>query len=209
MALSSYHIKPIEYQEAMSMIVSNHYLHRKAPCSYAFGLCDTGSNVVKGVVTYGKPASHSLCKGICGEGEASEVIELTRLWVSDDVPKNGESFLIGNTIKLVPQDIIVSYAEQQQGHLGIVYQATNWIYTGMSDKHVQWQVEGMDSKHSRHLFDQYGGINGAKKALGDKMVATQRPRKYRYIYFNCNKRRKRELMDKLRYPILPYPKREE
>lgn len=31
--------------------------------------------------------------------------------------------------------------------------------------------------------------------------------KYRYIYFNCSKTRKKELMKKLKYPVLPYPKR--
>ena len=28
--------------------------------------------------------------------------------------------------------LIVSYADTQQKHLGIIYQATNWIYTGVS-----------------------------------------------------------------------------
>ena len=27
-----------------------------------------------------------------------------------------------------------------------------------------------------------------------------------YVYFNCNKKRKKELLKKLNYPILPYPK---
>lgn len=32
------------------------------------------------------------------------------------------------------------------------------------------------------------------------------PPKHRYVYFNCNKKRKKELLKKLKYPILPYPK---
>jgi hypothetical protein len=32
--------------------------------------------------------------------------------------------------------------------------------------------------------------------------------KHRYIYFNSDKRRKKELLKKLKYKILPYPKSE-
>lgn len=38
MALEKYHIKQIDYTTAMDVIVREHYLHRKAPCSVAFGL---------------------------------------------------------------------------------------------------------------------------------------------------------------------------
>jgi hypothetical protein len=41
---------------------------------------------------------------------------------------------------------------------------------------------------------------------GDKVKWVERPRKYRYVYFNANKRRKKQLLSELRYPILPYPK---
>lgn len=40
MALESYTIKEISYKVAMDIIVREHYLHRKAPCSKAFGLFD-------------------------------------------------------------------------------------------------------------------------------------------------------------------------
>lgn len=201
-----YKIEPIGYKTAMMMVVSSHYLHRRAPCSYSFGLIERDTERVVGVVTYGKPASHWLCIGLCGKEEEASVIELTRLWIEDGTPKNVESFLIGNTIKKVPHHIIVSFAERDMGHVGTVYQATNWIYTGLSDRHVQWEIEGVDSKHCRHVFDKYGGVKKAKEILGDKMKRTERPRKHRYVFFNCNKRRKRELLKKLRYPIEPYPK---
>lgn len=36
-----YYIRPIPYDEAMQVVIKNHYLHRKPPCSYAFGLFNT------------------------------------------------------------------------------------------------------------------------------------------------------------------------
>jgi hypothetical protein len=190
----------------MVMIVNNHYLHRKSPCSVAYGLFEKENDNLIGVITYGKPASNALCVGICGQEESKNVIELTRLWVKDGTPKNTESYFIGNTIKLIPYDIVVSYAEDRQGHLGIVYQATNWIYTGLSDRHVVWLLDGNEGSHCRHLLDEYGGVKKAKEILGDRLVRSERPRKHRYIYFNGNKRRKKELLQKLKYKVYNYPK---
>src|SRR4030067_697275 len=132
MALENYMIRQIDYRTAMALIMLEHYLHRKAPCSVAFGLF-LGEEL-KGVVCYGTPSSAPLRGGIAGIEHASNVVELTRLWVCDSVPRNGESFLIGRTLGRAGKEIEVSFAEIQQGHSGIVYQATNWIYTGLSAK---------------------------------------------------------------------------
>jgi len=199
-----YAIKQIDYKTAMDIVIKNHYLHRKAPCSFAFGLFD--KDEIVGVIIYGKPASAPLCKGICGEDESKNVGELTRLWLDDKLPKNCESFLIGNTIRKQKYQIVVSYADSSQNHIGIVYQATNWIYTGLSAKRTECYIEGLEGQHCRTLWRNY-----TKKQLyekyGDRLKEKQRPQKHRYVFFNCNKRRKRELIKKLRYPILSYPKK--
>lgn len=207
MSLTNWEVHPVPYREAMNMVVTHHYLHRKAPASFCFGLFDDFGTLV-GVVTYGKPASPSLCKGLAGDDEAANVLELTRLWIADITPKNAESFLIGNSLKLLPSnfDIIVSFAEIDAGHSGIVYQATNWIYTGLSDRHVEWHLDGEKPKqHTRHLFDSYGGVEGAKKALGERLTKAERPRKHRYVFLRGSRRRKKELLAKLRYKQQPYP----
>lgn len=200
-----YEIKKIDNSIAQDVVVKNHYLHRKAPCSFAFGLFDKSNNNLMGVVMYGTPASSPLRKGICGSEEANNVIELTRLWINDVVPKNGESFLIGNTISLVDKEIIVSFAEIEKGHVGYVYQATNWIYTGLSKIRGNWVVKGLD-KHSHTIADKYTSKE-LKEKFGDAFTTVPRPRKHRYIYFNtASRRRKKELIGKLRYPVCSYPK---
>lgn len=208
MNLENWEVHPIGYKQAMQIIVENHYLHRRAPASDCFGLFNELGTLV-GVITYGTPASPSLCKGIAGSEETASVTELTRLWIADVTPKNAESFLIGRSLKLLPpeKDIVVSFAEIRAGHVGTVYQATNWLYTGLSDRHVEWLLDGVEaSKHGRHLFDEFGGINGAKEFYGDRLVRSERPRKHRYIYLRGSKKRKKELMAKLRYKPQPYPR---
>lgn len=201
-----YYIKEIDKKIAQEIHIKEHYLHRKAPCSYAYGLFEKETDKIVGVVLYGVPASRSLQKGICGEDYANQVGELTRLWVEDGTPKNVESFLIGNTIKLQGFKILVSFAECRQGHVGYVYQATNWLYTGLSAKRTDVVIDGKVCGHPRHITDKYGGQKQAREILGDRFQLVPRPRKHRYIYFNCNKKEKKILMSKLRYKILPYPK---
>jgi len=199
-----FNIEQVSYKTAMDLVVENHYLHRKAPCSFAFGLFCNTCNKIVGVVVYGTPSSSSLRGGICGLDEKDNVIELTRLWIQDGTPKNTESFLIGNTIGKVNKEIIVSYAEIQQGHLGIVYQATNWIYTGLSAKRTNWTIEGIN-KHCQTIADKYTAVEIRAK-YGNKFSLVDRPRKHRYVYFNCKSKRKKELLGKLKYPVFSYPK---
>lgn len=197
-------IQRIHYHTAMGLVRQYHYLHRAAPCSCAFGLFD-GSKIV-GCITYGTPSSAPLRGGLCGPEESENVIELTRLWIRDGQPKNSASFLIGNTLSRCGKEIVVSFADTSAGHIGTVYQATNWIYTGLSAKRTNWTIQGVD-KHCQTIADQFTSKEVREK-YGDKFSLVDRPRKHRYVFFNCDRRRKRELLAKLRYPIEPYPKKE-
>ena len=200
----NYNISDVPHSLALALIEKNHYLHRGCPIEHSFGLRDSFGQL-RGVIIYGTPASPSLRKGVCGIEEKDNVIELTRLWIDDEVGHNGESYLIGNTIPFVKKEIIVSFADTSQNHLGIVYQATNWIYTGLSAKRKDMVIDGLDG-HSITLFDKYKTVAEIKRVFGEKAHWKERPRKHRYVYFNCNKRRKKELQNKLRYSVENYPK---
>ena len=201
-----YRIEEISHKQAMEVAVREHYLHRVCPCSRAFALIENAGGGIKGIVTYGVPCSSTLLKGICGEEEMHNVYELNRLWVSDDVPKNGESFLIGNTLKLLDKEIVVSFADTSQGHIGYVYQATNFIYCGLSAKFKDPKVKGMENMH--HATYAHGmTIQQVREKYGaENVYMVERPRKHRYIYFNADRRRKKQLLKKLRYKTASYPK---
>jgi hypothetical protein len=126
--------------------------------------------------------------------------------VDDSVPKNGESYLIGNSVKSAGKDIVVSFADTAENHVGIVYQATNWLYTGLSAKRTDWHVEGYD-KHGHTWADKYTARE-MRELFGDKFSLKPRSRKHRYIWLNGTKARKKQLLAKLRYSIQPYPKGE-
>ena len=204
--LANWNVKKIDNAIAQDVVVKNHYLHRKAPCSNAFGLFDKLQSL-RGVVLYGTPSSAPLRSGIAGKENANNVIELTRLWIDDNSPKNSESYLIGNSLKHCGKEIVVSFADTQQNHLGIVYQATNWLYTGLSAKRTDWVVEGID-KHGHTWADKYTA-DEMRNEFGDKFKLVPRSRKHRYIFINAKGRRKKELLSLLKYKIEPYPKSQE
>lgn len=186
----------------MRVIVERHYLHRRAPCERAFGLFN-GQKLV-GVVCYGTPSSAPLRSGVCGPDEAMNVTELTRLWVSDEVGRNGESYLIGRSLPMCGKEIVVSFADPSQGHVGVVYQATNWIYTGLSAKRTNWTFDG-NNKHGQTVADKYSREE-AEKLQGFRLEP--RVQKHRYVFFNTkNKKRRVELTRALRYAVEPYPRR--
>ena len=197
-----YKIKKIKNELGRDIILNKHYLHRARPTSYAFGLFDNERLI--GVILYGVPASPALCIGICGKDERHNVMELSRLWIEDNSMKNAESFLIANTLKQIKEQIIVSYSEPQYNHRGVVYQATNFIYCGLSAKRTDPKVKGLENKHRRHLIGKIGELT--EKHGAENVITVRRPRKHRYVYFNCSKGRKKYLLNKLKYKIEPYPK---
>ena len=180
-------VRRIEYSLAKSIIISNHY-SRKMPCvQFAYGLFI--DNILCGCVTFGQPASPWLCVGICGRENKSKIIELNRLVITTNT-KNAGSFLVGRAIRKLPGDLcIVSYADSKWGHIGAIYQACNFLYTGATKPRTD--MASKDGKHSRHN-------------LGDKSQRQFRSAKHRHVFFK--ERKNGTLRSSLQYPVLPYPK---
>jgi len=199
--MNNYNILRISYDQTKPFILDIHYAKRMPSITYSFGLYF--NNELVGVVTYGSPASQSLCKGIAGDEYKKIVLELNRLVLKNNI-KNEASYLVGNSFKLLPKpSIIVSYADTNQNHSGYIYQATNFIYTGLSDKRTEWRMKNTN-KHSKTICEQY--TLEERKNNPDKFEVVDRPRKHRYIYFIGNKKDKKQIFKQLKYPIMEYPK---
>ena len=203
---SEYKVYPVSRKTAIPMIVDKHYMKRIPPISVAFGLFK--EEKLLGIITYGISASTTLRRGVCGEKNADNVYELTRLWISDDAPFNGESFLISQSIQKLDKEIIVTYAEIEQGHLGIVYQASNFFYCGLSSKFTDPRVKGLEHQHHTTYARGLNKQQLAEKYGEENIYYIDRPRKHRYVYFNAKKRRRKNLIKQLSYPILDYPKKD-
>ena len=182
-------VLPIKSEESYPWILQKHYAKRIPHISYAFGLYE--NNDLKGVVTYGMPASPFLCIGVCGPESRDYVIELNRLCLQEN-KKNYASFLVANSLKQLPKPkIVVSYADTAMGHIGYVYQACNFLFTGTTKERTD--MASISGGHSRHN-------------AGDRTKRVDRSAKHRYVFMLGSKRQKSNFLKLLRYEVLPYPK---
>tara|TARA_R110000850_G_scaffold207123_1_gene333356 strand:- start:68 stop:697 length:630 start_codon:yes stop_codon:yes gene_type:complete len=206
--LPGYEVRLINRRQCAEYILEIHYAKRWPSISYAFGLYL--NNILCGVVTYGTPPSAPLKAGIAGYEHKGDILELNRLCLKNNV-KNEASLLVGRSLKILPSNkIVVSFADIAQGHLGYVYQATNFIYCGLSAKRTDWKVKGKEHLHGQTIADEFRGVKNRAAAMrekyGDDFYLAPRSRKHRYIFIVGSKTYKKKIKKALKYKVMDYPK---
>ena len=201
----NYLVKSIDYEDCKEWFLKKHYAHRIPPIEFCFGLYE--NEMLIGVCSYGTPVS-SVLRDLL---PSYKLYELNRLVINDGVLKNTLSWFVSQTLNLMPKPcVIVSYADTSQGHNGYIYQATNWIYTGLSAKFMDYMIKGMEHLHGASVFDlsrgQENRVDWLKQKFGDKLYMKERARKHRYFYFIGDKRAKKKMIKELPYEIQQYPK---
>lgn len=129
-------------QQDVAQFVQKHYLHQFPTGTkkiYAvLHKQQDGTKLMVGCIIYGVPF-HTVGKFLQPVGVApNEILELKRLFIDDIGLRNIESFVIGQTIKLLKKDmpeikVVITFADDKVGHVGSIYQATNAIYLGKSN----------------------------------------------------------------------------
>jgi hypothetical protein len=128
-----------------------------------------------GVALFGTGASPQIGKQY--NLSQGQVIEFVRMALNGKQYKTSK--VLGKSIKLIKKDLplvklIVSYADQEQGHNGIIYQATNWYYLG--------EVKSPPIIEGKHNKSMGGSIGAARKILGrEPNVYLPKP-KHKYLY---------------------------
>jgi len=129
MALEGYYVLANTRQSITSFIEKWHYSHSINGCiaDYCYSLHNPQDEMV-GAMFFGRMAMANQWKRFADSSD--KVIELRRLCCIDDTPRNTESFFIAKSIKLLKKtwngEIIVSYSDKEYGHLGTIYQASNF-----------------------------------------------------------------------------------
>jgi hypothetical protein len=183
-------------------VLAKHY-SRRAPIYWAgFGLVIDGN--VEGVCVYGQP-SPPIQKHAFKDRDF-KLLELSRL-VVQTTQKNAASFLVGNSLQMLDAPCaIISYADSEQGHSGIIYQATNWIYTGATKSHDSAYIVDGKRVHPMTLRDR--GITDPVRWAKENGIEKVPPMpKHRYFQFVGNRQQILKMKCKLSYPIVSaYPK---
>lgn len=145
-------------KEIQAVIEENHYSKsiNGIISDECFSLSYQGK-IIGGAI-YGKMAMANQWKKYSDTEEG--LLELRRLALVDEAPKNSESFFIGKTLRMLRQlgyKTIVSYADQNYGHSGIIYRATNFQYKGLT---ASGRVILFNGKkyHDKAIRTKYNGV---------------------------------------------------
>lgn len=219
-------VREISKAVARDFIEKHHYTRKFSSTRYALGIFyleDTdhlffsGQNEqLIGCMTYGHPVSNRTVDSIVDDIKLDEVLELTRLVCLDGYGKNLESYAIGQSFDWLRKNdprvkVLVSYADPEQSHTGGIYRATNWVYQGcgatklMPDFSLKLEEGGM-WMHSRTVSSKFGNksIENLAKRIGHTFWRKEETAKHRYIYFLCGKKEKKQMINNLKIPIIPY-----
>lgn len=132
--VKSFDVSLCDRKEIRDFIETWHYSHNinGLQSSHCFSLKDADELI--GAMIYGKIAMYNVWKKYVEE--ENDLIELRRLCCIDDTPKNTESYFIGKTLRYLKKNTcfkkVISYADSNYGHTGIIYKASNFKYVGMT-----------------------------------------------------------------------------
>lgn len=134
----------IEHSDARNFIASNHYAQGAGGTSVmSFGLMLADQPTIFGAAVWlppMRPAADWVARRY--QVDPDRVLCLSRLAVSERVPTNGASFLMGRAIRHIRKErhwqALITWADTRLGHTGAIYRATNWEYTGSTQPRRLW-----------------------------------------------------------------------
>ncbi len=228
---------------ARAFVEAHHYSGSFVSALHRFGLY-TGGRLV-GVAVYSGPLPLVLTSILPDLDPFNESVELGRFVLLDEVPGNAESWFLARCHEqLTGRGVagVVSFSDPvprrtasgvlvMPGHIGTIYQATNAVYTGTTDRRSLWVLPGGDIVNGQALQkirqqkrghryaeqqlvehgarpmrageDPYAWLREAKRAC--RVTTFRHPGLHRYVFpLGHNERTRRRV--RIAAPSLPYPK---
>ncbi len=192
----------LDKQTCEKFVLQKHYSKRASIFWAGFGLIE--DDKIVGVAVYGQPSPP--VQKFAFKDRDFKLYELSRVVIQTRT-KNSASYLVANSLKMLDKTCaVVSYSDMEFNHCGIIYQATNWIYTGSTVSHDHVYIVDGKRTHPMTLRDK--GITSPKKWAKENNIKTVKPfKKHRYFFINGDKRAKKDILKRLKYPIVKrYPK---
>lgn len=154
-----------------------HYSQSVPTVQYAYNVYNDKDEWC-GVILFGGGANNNLAKSF--NLRNGEVLELERVALNGKQEQTSKAVSIA--LRLLHKEnpivkLVVSYADHRQKHLGIIYQATNWIYLGMTKtSDFQYFYNGKWT-HERTI-----NSKSNKEELKATLQKRQNSNKFKYVY---------------------------
>lgn len=123
------------YAAARYACLNFHYAKAVPVTQYVYNVWNDAGEWC-GVIIYGSGATVNIARPF--DKWQGQVVELERVALNGKQGHGKTSQAVGMTLKALHReapfvDLVVSYADIDQGHSGVLYQSTNWIYTGVKN----------------------------------------------------------------------------
>ena len=205
--VSDFIIEPVPRSAIQSFVERWHYSHSTngVQQTQCFALFDDMKMI--GAMMYALPSMKSTAAKYNPDNPL-RCWELRRLCCIDDTPTNTESYFIGQTLKWLRRntdiEVIISYADLEFGHEGVIYKATNFIHLGKSGGGRVLVVDGKkyharslnqkEKPYGRDLKRRWENKNGHKfwDSEQDMHFVNTKPKNI-YVYY-LNKKVKKKLI---------------
>lgn len=134
-----------------------------------------------GVAQFGPPMDRSKLIGLVRDTPWNSMLELNRLAMIDDTPKNTESRFLAVCFRLIRKNAphvqwVVSFADGTQCGDGTIYRAAGFVLTGIKRNTQIWEMpaEVGGARVSRTAMTAQGpkGASAQKREVFSRMVAT-------------------------------------
>lgn len=177
-------VEPVMPSAVRGIITEFHYLHSMPAASRrCYGVFHDSILAGAVVFTAGARRGHN----ILAAARPQEVATLARLWLTDELPKNAESRVIGAVLRHLRRHtgwrLLLSYADPAAGHVGTIYQATGWLYLGQGGTEGYLELADGQVLHPRTAYKRYGSTAvGHLTRTGVSARRNRMPAKHRYAY---------------------------
>lgn len=158
-----------------------------------------------GAVVFGRGANNNI--GSRYGLRQTEICELVRVALKGHAAP--VSRIVGLAVRLLRRQspglkLIVSYADPEQGHVGSIYQAGNWVYAGRSGEQRELLVSGQDM-HKRSANSRWGTASPERLRALTGLQVEWGPSRWKHTYLMPMDAAARARIEPLRQP---YPKKE-
>ena len=145
-------------KEIRDYVEEHHYSHNVNGLKITKCYALYHGNLLSGAIIFGQLSTTSWKKYSDNE---QDVVELRRMVITDRSKANVNTWFMSRAIKLLKKDTtvkkIISYADPFYGHVGAVYQASNGVYLGVTNKDVVLVTKSGKRYHSRAMRTKYKG----------------------------------------------------
>ncbi len=182
--ISSLHVFECPLREIQSFIEFIHYSHSVFGVTPELCFCVKAGLQVVGAAIFGKPAGMGVLKKYSESGRL-RTTELRRFVLADRCERNSESRVLGVIFRLMKKQgwhRILSYADPNAGHTGLIYRATGFRCLGKTAKrkHVLWKGKKYPDRNIHQTHFPYHYELRSALVSGDA-IRTEVPGKFIYV----------------------------